>query len=267
MNIISLGPIELALASILVISLAVISTLQQLGLAKRLLIAAARTAIQLTLVGFILKTLFATSDLFWIAIVAFVMLSIAGREVMSRQERRFSGIWGYGIGTTSMFLSSFIITLVALNFIITPTPWYTPQYAIPMLGMMLGNTMNSISLGLDKLTHEAWREKGTIEARLLMGHSWQEAILPFRKAALRTSLIPIINSMAAAGLVSLPGMMTGQILAGNPPQTAVKYQILIMFMITAGAGFGAMLATWLGAKRLFDERHRLRLDRLQPPQS
>ncbi|MBF0382509.1 MAG: iron export ABC transporter permease subunit FetB [Magnetococcales bacterium] len=267
MSIISLGPAQLALASILVISLAVISTLQQLGIAKRLLVAAARTAIQLTMVGFILKALFETSDLTWITLVAFIMLAIAGREVMFRQERRFSGVWGFGIGTTSMFLSSFFITLLALNFIINPSPWYTPQYAIPMLGMMLGNTMNSISLGLDKLTHEAWREKGTIEARLVMGHSWQEAILPFRKAALRTSMIPTINAMAAAGLVSLPGMMTGQILAGNPPQTAVQYQILIMFMVTAGAGFGAMLATWLGAKRLFDERHRLRLDRLHPPPS
>ncbi|MBF0194822.1 MAG: iron export ABC transporter permease subunit FetB [Magnetococcales bacterium] len=267
MNIISLGPTELALASLLIIALAVISIIQKLGLAQKLLIAAVRTAIQLTLVGFILKALFEASDLLWISVVAFIMLSIAGREVMSRQERRFSGIWGFGIGTTSMFLSSFIITLIALHFIVTPTPWYTPQYAIPMLGMMLGNTMNSISLGLDKLTHEAWREKGTIEARLLMGHSWQEAILPFRRAAIRTSMIPTINAMAAAGLVSLPGMMTGQILAGNPPHVAVKYQILIMFMITAGAGFGAMLATWLGAKRLFDDRHRLRLDRLHPPQS
>ena len=267
MNIITLGPTELALAALLIVGLAITSIIQKLGLEKRLLIAAARTAIQLTLVGLVLKALFESVDLFWISVVAFIMLSIAGREVMARQERRFSGIWGYGIGTTSMFLSSFVITLLALNVIISPTPWYTPQYAIPMLGMMLGNTMNSISLGLDKLTHEAWRERGTIEARLLMGHSWQRAIRPFRKAALRTSMIPTINAMAAAGLVSLPGMMTGQILAGNPPETAVKYQILIMFMITAGAGFGAMLAVWLGAKRLFDDRHRLRVDRLHPLKS
>jgi putative ABC transport system permease protein len=265
MNIITLGPMELGIASLLIIGLALASLLQQLGLEKRLLIAAVRTVIQLTLIGLVLKALFATVHLGWISMVAFIMLGIAGREVMARQERRFSGVWGFGIGTASMFLSSFIITLLALNIIISPTPWYTPQYAIPILGMMLGNTMNSISLGLDRLTHEAWREKETIEARLLMGHSWQQAILPFRKEALRTSMIPTINSMAAAGLVSLPGMMTGQILAGNPPDTAVKYQILIMFMITAGAGFGSILAVWLGAKRLFDDRHRLRLDRLHPP--
>ena len=76
-------------------------------------------------------------------------------------------------------------------------------------------------------------------------------------------MIPIINSMTVAGLVSLPGMMTGQILAGNPPMEAVKYQILIMFLIAGGTGFGTMAAVWLGARRLFDERQRLRLDRLK----
>ena len=76
-----------------------------------------------------------------------------------------------------------------------------------------------------------------------------------------------VNAMAAAGLVSLPGMMTGQILAGNPPEEAVKYQVLIMFMIAAGTGFGVVVATQLGAARLFDERSRLRLDRLREPRS
>jgi ABC-type iron transport system FetAB permease component len=73
----------------------------------------------------------------------------------------------------------------------------------------------------------------------------------------------IINSMAAAGLVSLPGMMTGQILGGSPPMEAVKYQILIMFLIAGGTGFGTMVAVWLGSRRLFDERQSLRLDRLR----
>ena len=73
----------------------------------------------------------------------------------------------------------------------------------------------------------------------------------------------MINAMAAAGIVSLPGMMAGQILGGSPPMEAVKYQILIMFMIAAGTGFASMGAVWLGAKHLFDDRQRLRLDRLK----
>ena len=85
-----------------------------------------------------------------------------------------------------------------------------------------------------------------------------------RRDAMRAGLIPMLNAMAAAGIISLPGMMTGQILAGSPPWEAVKYQILIMFLIATGTGFGTLLAVSLGARRLFDDRHRLRLDRLRP---
>jgi putative ABC transport system permease protein len=82
------------------------------------------------------------------------------------------------------------------------------------------------------------------------------------REAVRTGLIPIINAMAAAGIVSLPGMMTGQILAGIPPVEAVKYQILIMFLIAGGTGLGLLSAVYGGVYRLSDNRHRLRLDRL-----
>ena len=82
------------------------------------------------------------------------------------------------------------------------------------------------------------------------------------RSSVRIGMIPMINAMAAAGIVSLPGMMTGQILSGTEPLEAVKYQILIMFLITAGTGFSAIIATWIGARRLFDDRQRLRLERL-----
>ena len=88
----------------------------------------------------------------------------------------------------------------------------------------------------------------------MLGQRWQEAIGDLRREALRAGMIPTINGMATVGIVSLPGMMTGQILSGTVPVEAVKYQILIMFMISAGAGFGAVIALQLGAKRLFDER-------------
>ena len=96
----------------------------------------------------------------------------------------------------------------------------------------------------------------------MLGWNWSRAISDIRQDSIRTGLMPIINAMAAAGIVSLPGMMTGQILAGSPPMEAVKYQILIMFLITAGTGFGTFVAVWFGSRRLFDERERLRLDRL-----
>lgn len=259
---IHLSPWDLGIASILILLLAGMSWRLRLGVEWRVLIAAARSAVQLTLVGLVLKLLFAQTSLPLIGLMAAVMLSVAGLEVMQRQQRRYRGGWGYGIGAFSMFLSSFSVTLLALTVVIGVEPWYQPQYLIPLLGMLLGNTMNGVSIALDNLTRSAWESRGKIEARLLNGQGWETAIEDIRREALRSGLIPIVNAMGTAGLVSLPGMMTGQILAGSPPMEAAKYQLLIMFLISAGTGLGSMAAVWLGSKRLFDERQRLRLDRL-----
>lgn len=262
MTLIHLSPWDLALASILVLLLAAMSWRLRLGVERRVLIAAARSTVQLMLVGLVLKALFAQTSPPLIALMALVMLSAASLEVMQRQTHRYRGPWGYGIGAFSMFLSSFTVTLLALTVIIGVDPWYQPQYLIPLLGMLLGNTMSGVAIALDSLTRQAWESRGRIEARLLAGGNWEEAIADIRREALRAGLIPIVNAMGTAGLVSLPGMMTGQILAGSPPLEAAKYQLLIMFLIASGTGLGAVVAVWIGSRRLFDERQRLRLERL-----
>ena len=262
MNVISLSAIDLSLAALLILLLAFLSIILKLDLASRIVIAAIRTVLQLLLIGLVLKVLFEQINLLWIAALSIIMLLIAGREVMARQQRRFGGLWGYGLGTLSMFISSFALTIYALIVIVGTEPWYTPQYAIPLLGMMLGNTMTGVSLSLDNLTSSAWRQRSVIEARLILGQDWRMAIGDITRDSVRIGMIPMINAMAAAGIVSLPGMMTGQILSGTEPMEAVKYQILIMFLITAGTGFSAILATWIGARHLFDDRQRLRLERL-----
>jgi putative ABC transport system permease protein len=262
MSLISLSPWDLALAAGLVLLLAALSWRLHLGVEKRVLIAALRSTVQLMLIGLVLKQLFAQTSLALIGLIVLVMLSVASWEVRSRQKRRYAGMWGYGIGALSLFVSSFSVTLLALVAIIGVEPWYQPQYLIPLLGMMLGNTMSGVAIALDQLTRQAWDARGRIEACLLLGATWEEAITSIRRDALRSGLIPIVNAMAAAGLVSLPGMMTGQILAGSPPLEAAKYQLLIMFLISSGTGLGAVAAVWMGSRRLFDERQRLRLDRL-----
>jgi len=264
-SVIQLSPIQLSLAAGLVIALALLSLRLNLGLGSRILIAALRTVIQLTLLGMVLEYLFEISHPVLIASVALVMLLVAGYEVMARQHRPFRGWWGYGLGASAMFVSSFSIAIFMLAVVIGPQPWYSPQYAIPLLGMMLGNTMTGVALTLDHLTKNAWQQRAILESRLLLGEDWRSAIGHLMRDSVRTGLIPIINSMAAAGIISIPGMMTGQILAGNSPLTAATYQILIMFMITAGTGFAAVLASWVGAKHLFDNRQRLRLERLRSP--
>jgi putative ABC transport system permease protein len=263
-TIVALTPLDLAIAAGLIVLLALLSWRMHLGLVNQLLVAALRTTVQLMLIGIVLNTLFAHVHLGWMGLMAAVMLLAAAREVMGRQKRRFCGWWGFGMGAISMFLSSFTVTILALTVIIAVDPWYAPRYAIPLLGMLLGNTMNGIAIGLDRLTATAWDQRTVLEGRLILGADWSQAIDPIRRESIRSGLIPIINSMAAAGLVSLPGMMTGQILGGNPPMEAVKYQILIMFLIAGGTGLGTLAAVWIGSRRLFDERQRLRLDRLRP---
>jgi putative ABC transport system permease protein len=250
------------MAAVLVLLLSILSLRMQLGLSRQIIIAALRTTIQLMLIGFVLKALFAHVHLGWMTLMAMIMLFVAGYEVRARQKHHFTGWWGFGLGTMSMFISSFTITLLTLTVIIDVDPWYTPQYAIPLLGMMLGNTMTGIAVGLDRLTQSTWQQRAIIEARLILGQSWNQAIESMRRDSIRSGMIPMINAMAAAGIVSLPGMMTGQILAGAPPLEAVKYQILIMFLISAGTGIGTIAALWVGSYRLFDERQRLRIDRL-----
>lgn len=262
MNLITLSAADLAITAILILLLAFLSWRLRLGIEGNFLIAALRSAVQLILLGYVLKIIFKTQALWMVLLLATMMLVVAGYEVLSRQQRRFSGWWGYGIGATAMSISSFSVALVSLIIIIQPTPWYQPQYAIPLLGMLLGNTMTGIAVSLDNLTRSAWDKREQIEAHLILGETANRAIEMVRRDALRSGMIPIINTMAAAGIVSLPGMMTGQILAGVEPLEAAKYQLLIMYLIAGGTGLGSLAAIWIASYRLFDDRQRLRLDRL-----
>jgi len=262
MDVISLSGFDLSIAAILLVLLAATSFFLKLGLEKRMLINGTRMTIQLLLLGLVLKVLFANVNVWGMIGMAGVMLLVAGREVRARQKRKVGGLIGYTIGTGAMFVSSFSVTLLALTVIVQVDPWYTPQYAIPLLGMLLGNTMNGISLSSDLLTSQLYEQRDVVEQRLLLGQTWQEASIDIRRACMRVGMIPIINSMAAAGIVSLPGMMTGQILGGSSPLDAVKYQIMIIFLIAAGTGFGVIFTIWMIGRLLFDHRHRLSLDRL-----
>ncbi|MCP5425975.1 MAG: iron export ABC transporter permease subunit FetB [Gammaproteobacteria bacterium] len=263
MNAIPLDAFDIVSASVLVLLSAALSLALQLGLQRQLLIATARMIVQLTLVGLVLKTLFALVSPWWTGLTALLMVLFAGQEITARQERRLKGPWSYGLGTACMLLAASLVTVFALTAQVRPDPWYDPRYTLPLLGMILGNTMTGISLGLQTLTNGLVRDRAAVEAQLMLGETRWQALRPAVRSALRSALMPIINSMAATGLVALPGMMTGQILAGAEPMAAVKYQMLIMFLIAGGTTLGAISAVLGGVWRLTDARHRLRLDRLR----
>jgi putative ABC transport system permease protein len=260
---IPLSTLDLVLAAVFLLLNAGFSIWLRLGLERQLLVAALRMIVQLLMVGLVLKAVFAVASPWVTLLIAVIMVAFAGREIRARQERRLTGVWGYGLGATSMLIAGALVTVFALTTQIRPAPWWSPQFALPLFGMILGNTMTGVSLGLDTLHATLHRERRAIEAQLLLGRTRIEATAPFMRRALRSGFTPIINSMAATGVVSLPGMMTGQILSGVDPQEAVKYQLLIMFLIGGATGLGVLGAVTASVHRLTDHRHRLRLDRMQ----
>lgn len=262
MDTIALGYGDIAIASILVLLSALLSLLLSLGLARRILISGLRAAVQLSLVGLILKVVFASASPWIVLLVAVVMLAAATQEVVARQEVRLGPAWAYGISGGTMTVAAVTVTLLALTTHLKPDPWYDPRYVVPLLGIVLGSVMSGVSLGLNMLTSQASRDRAAIEARLALGATRFTALRPFIARSLRSALIPVTNQMSAAGIVTLPGMMTGQILAGMDPNQAVKYQILTLFLLSGATGLAACAAVYLGAWRMTDARHRLRLDRL-----
>jgi len=251
---VELYPWQLGVAASLILISGAISLWMKLGLEQRLLVAAVRTVVQLLLIGWVLKWIFAP-DRWSVYIVGLMLMMtlIAGVSAVGRTGRRYRGMYPDSI--ISMWASSWLIAAVALFAIVRVDERNLAQYAIPLLGMILGNTLNGISLGLDRLGEELAGRRGEVETLLALGATrWEAARGPVQQA-IRTGMIPIINSMMVVGLVSLPGMMTGQLLAGVGPVQAVMYQIVIMFLIAAGTSLGTFSVVLLGYRRLFNRDH------------
>ena len=244
---------QVAAAAALIAFNAAISLALKLGMERRLVVAAVRTVAQLTLIGLVLEWVFAVRSWPLVVALATVMATVAGVAAVRRVGRRYPGIWLNSL--VSMWASSWLIAGLAVGGVVRVDPWWEPQYAIPLLGMILGNTLNGISLGLDRLTEELVTRRDRVETLLALGATrWEAARDPVR-SAVRTGMIPILNSMMVVGIVSIPGMMTGQLLAGVDPRSAVEYQIVVMFLIASGTALGTVGVVLLGYRRLFNRRH------------
>jgi putative ABC transport system permease protein len=258
-----LSPQDLAISASLIVLDGAISVALRLGLHRQIGVAAVRMVIQLVAIGYVLRLIFALNNPAATMMIVLVMVLVAGREVAARPERRFKGYATYAIGAGSVALATVLTAILALTTAIRPQPWYDPHYAVPLAGIILGNVLNAASIALDSVLGGVSRERAAVEARLALGHTYWAAMAPFIRTAIRRGLLPIINQMSAAGIVTLPGIMTGQILAGLDPLEAVKYQILLMFLLSGGSGLAAVAVAYLSVAHLTDDRDRLRLDRLR----
>jgi putative ABC transport system permease protein len=244
---------QIAIAALLIILNGAISIAMHLGIARRLVLAAARMVVQLFFVGLILRSVFASRQWYLVLLVMLTMSFIAGFAAVQRSARRYPGVWLNSI--LSIFFSSWAMVAIALFGILRVRPWYTPRYAIPFMGMILGNSISAVSLALDRLGEELTTHRNQVETLLALGATrWEAARLPLR-SAVSTGMIPTINVMAVAGIVTLPGTMTGQLLAGADPVTAVKYQIVIMFLLASGAALATAGTVLLSFRYLFTPSH------------
>jgi len=244
---------QVALAALLILINGAISVALRLGLHKKLALAAVRTVVQLLLIGLVLQGIFSLSKWYLVLALMLFMVVMAGYSAVRRTGRRYPGIWIDSM--LSIWASSWLITGIALFGIVQVKPWFSPQYAIPLLGMILGNTLTGISLGLDRLGQELVSRRNEVDGLLALGATrWEAAQRPVG-SAVQTGMIPILNSMMVVGIVSLPGMMTGQLLAGVAPEQAVKYQVVIMFLIASATALGTVSVVLLGYRRLFSPRH------------
>lgn len=259
---IHLQPSDLLVGAALVLAAAAASWAMRLQLQRQVLWASLRMAVQLLLVGYVLRLVFQQAHPGTTLVVVLVMIAAAAREVAVRPHQRLAGGGNYRIAGLVVALASLSTVVLALMTAVRPDPWFDARYAIPLMGIVLGSVLNAASLGLDSFFDGVRTGRAAIEAQLALGVSFRRAMAPHTRAAIRRGLIPIINQMSAAGLITLPGIMTGQILGGMDPLEAAKYQILLLLLLTFAGALAAGGSVLLAARALGDERQRLRLDRL-----
>ena len=189
-----------------------------------------RMLIQLLLIGYVLTYIFETDQpVVILLVILFMILMSSWIALRPLQER---GIKAFMVVTASLGLSGLAVLFLISQFIVELPRWFEPNFIIPIAGMIFANSMNTVSLAGERFFTEHERGKNYREAR---------------RIALETAMIPQINALLAVGLVSLPGMMTGQILSGIEPLTAARYQIMVMCMIFSTAGLSAV--TYMSLKK------------------
>ena len=255
-----LGVLELSLAGGTLLAAGLMSVALRLGLGRSLATAATRMVIQLMLIGLVLRTVFTLEVPALVIGLVLVMTANAARAAVARTGRRLAG--ATPLAFLCLVLSGCLVSAIGSGVVVGADPWWTPQVWVPLAGMILGNSLTGISLCMDRCLASFTERRGEVDLRIALGATRWEAARPVMVDAVRAGSLPIVNSMAVCGLVSLPGMMTGQILSGVDPVEAVRYQVVIMFLISAATVTGSMLFTVGLVTRVFDETHRLRPERI-----
>ncbi|MBD2038941.1 iron export ABC transporter permease subunit FetB [Leptolyngbya sp. FACHB-321] len=232
-----------------------LSAWQRLGLEWNLAVATGRTVMQLLVVGYVLAAVFALRNPWAVLMVLGVMLAIATIVARNRISKKVPHLLPLVGGS---ILISTVLTLAYTSLlVIRPQVWYEPQYVIPLAGIVLGNAMNGAAIVGERLVSTLNNSQLEIETHLSLGATPQQAIAQYRKDAIKAGLIPTINTMMVVGIVTLPGIMTGQILAGADPLLAATYQMLVMFMLAFATLTTTLLVSWGICRQFFNQAAQL----------
>ncbi len=246
---------DLALAAALVLVAAAIARWQRIGLARGFLWGAVRALVQLVAVGYVLTWVFAIDRWYVVLLALLVMLVAATVTVAGRHPGQRLAI---GSLTGASMLIGAGLTLAYVDAVVVRVnPWYDPRYLIPLFGMIVGNAMNGAALAAERLASEMDVRRAEVEAHLALGASPTQAAAEPVRRALRAALLPAVNGLMVVGLVTLPGMMTGQILAGASPLLAVRYQIVVAFMLAGAVAITSALVVLLYRRSFFTPAEQL----------
>lgn len=259
MTSIEIAPWRLAIVfALLLVSSLWVSRRGKLGLEKDIVVGALRAALQLVAVGYLLLFVFEGERPEWVFAVLAVMLAVgtwtAARRVESGPSRAILMPPTFLAITAGSALA--LVPVFAL--VVVPTPWFAARYVIPISGMIVANAMNVVAQINERIFAGAKNDRAEIEQWLALGATPKQALARHTRESLRAAMIPTINALFTVGLVSLPGMMTGQVIGGASPEHAVRYQIVIMYQLVIVAAVSGGLATYLARRMLFTARAQLR---------
>ena len=248
-NVVELNLIQFLFVYILLIIVAIIMKISRVDQTKVLVVASLRMSVQLVLAGFVLTYIFEHPGWHWTLayILAMAAFSI-GRTLLKNpwMNARFKVIVILSLGASgTLVLVFFILGIIGVNF-------FNPQHTIPIAGMIFGNSMTGVTLGLKSFKDNLTGQKDRIEALINIGAKPKKVLRPFANSALETALLPTMNSMLGMGIIALPGMMTGQILSGTLPMTAILYQIAIVICICAVVCIASFFTLNFGYRTLYN---------------
>jgi putative ABC transport system permease protein len=238
---------NVAITTVLVMAAGICSVYLKLRLERDILVGTIRTFIQLFLLGYILKFVFSVNSLIFILILFFFMTYNAASIISGRvKEKRIPYFMPVLI---TMVLSYMVINTFVMSVIVQVEPWYNPVYFIPIGGMIIGNSMNALAISISIWFESLKKERDRIELYLSLGANHVESTAENFKNSIKAGMIPSINALMSVGVVSIPGMMTGQILSGTEPMIAIKYQIVIMLLLVGSTAlttvFALQIVRWL----------------------